>query len=48
MEVHYIHDENSKFDPKSPYVAAKVFAFEISKIYRESYDIMGNQWILFN
>ena len=27
-------DENSKFDPKSPYAAAKVFAFEISKIYR--------------
>mgnify|MGYP001212456284 FL=1 len=41
-------DENSKFDPKSPYAAAKVFAFEISKIYRESYDMFATNGILFN
>ena len=41
-------DEESKFDPKSPYAAAKVFAFEISKIYRESYDMFASNGILFN
>ena len=34
-------DENSKFIPKSPYAASKVFAHQINKIYRESYDIFG-------
>ena len=41
-------DENSKFDPKSPYAAAKVYAYEITKIYRESYDIFATNGILFN
>ena len=41
-------NENSKFDPKSPYAAAKVFAFDISKIYRESYDMFASNGILFN
>ena len=30
-------NENSKFEPKSPYAAAKVFSHEINKIYRDSY-----------
>ena len=33
-------NEESKFEPKSPYAAAKVFSHEISKIYRESYDMV--------
>tara|TARA_B100001287_G_scaffold269018_1_gene266003 strand:+ start:1209 stop:2240 length:1032 start_codon:yes stop_codon:yes gene_type:complete len=41
-------NEDSKFDPKSPYAAAKVFAFEISKVYRESYDLFASNGILFN
>ena len=41
-------DENSKFIPKSPYAASKVFAHQINKIYRESYDIFGVNGILFN
>ena len=41
-------DENSPFDPKSPYGASKVFAHEITKIYRESYDVFGVNGILFN
>ena len=41
-------NEDSKFDPKSPYAAAKVFAFEISKVYRESYDLFATNGILFN
>ncbi|OUW38364.1 MAG: GDP-mannose 4,6-dehydratase [Flavobacteriaceae bacterium TMED184] len=40
--------ENSKFEPKSPYAAAKVFAYDISKIYRESYDMFASNGILFN
>ena len=41
-------DENSLFDPKSPYGASKVFAHEITKIYRDSYDVFGVNGILFN
>ena len=41
-------DENSLFDPKSPYGASKVFAHEITKIYRESYNVFGVNGILFN
>tara|TARA_B110000444_G_C18830351_1_gene592860 strand:+ start:841 stop:1872 length:1032 start_codon:yes stop_codon:yes gene_type:complete len=41
-------NEKSKFDPKSPYAAAKVFAHDISKIYRESYDMFATNGILFN
>ncbi len=41
-------DENSEFDPKSPYAAAKLFSYNITKIYRESYDIFGVNGILFN
>ena len=41
-------NENSKFDPKSPYAASKVFAHEITKIYRDSYGIFGVNGILFN
>ena len=41
-------NEKSIFDPKSPYGASKVFAHEITKIYRESYNIFGVNGILFN
>ncbi len=41
-------DENSKFDAKSPYAASKIFAHDITKVYRESYDIFGVNGILFN
>ena len=41
-------NEDSKFDPKSPYAAAKVFAYEISKIYRDSYNMFATNGILFN
>ena len=40
--------EDTKFDPKSPYAASKLFAHEITKIYRDSYDIFGVNGILFN
>ena len=41
-------NENSAFDPKSPYGASKVFAHEITKIYRDSYNLFGVNGILFN
>ena len=41
-------NENSLFNPKSPYAAAKVFAHNITKIYRESYNLFCVNGILFN
>lgn len=43
-----ILSENSKFIPKSPYAVGKVFAHEITKVYRESYDLFAVNGILFN
>ena len=40
-------NEKSLFDAKSPYGASKVFAHEITKIYRESYELFGVNGILF-
>ena len=39
---------NSEFIPKSPYAASKVFAHDITRIYRESYDMFCVNGILFN
>ena len=39
-------DLNSDFDPKSPYAAGKVFAHNITKIYRESYNMFAVNGIL--
>ena len=41
-------NENSKFIPKSPYAVGKVFAHEMTKTYREAYDIFAVNGILFN
>ena len=41
-------NEDSLFDPKSPYAAGKVFAHNITKVYRESYNIFAVNGILFN
>ena len=41
-------NEDSPFDPKSPYAASKVFAHNMTKIYRESYDLFFVNGILFN
>ena len=41
-------NERSKLDPKSPYAAGKVFAHNLTKIYRESYDLFCVNGILFN
>lgn len=41
-------NENTQFSPISPYAAAKVFAHELCKIYRESYKLFICCGILFN
>ena len=41
-------NEDSKFDPKSPYAAAKVFSHDLTKVYRESYGMFCSNGILFN
>ena len=41
-------NEESPFDPKSPYAVSKVFAHNITKVYRESYDMFCVNGILFN
>ena len=40
--------ENTNFIPKSPYGAAKLYGYWITKIYRESYNIFACNGILFN
>ncbi|MES2087639.1 MAG: GDP-mannose 4,6-dehydratase, partial [Patescibacteria group bacterium] len=41
-------NEDTCFEPVSPYGAAKVFAFNIVKNYRESYNMFATNGILFN
>ncbi len=40
--------ENTPFYPRSPYGCAKVYAYWITKNYRESYDLFASNGILFN
>jgi len=41
-------NENSPFMPRSPYAAAKVYAFWMAKNYRQGYKIFASNGILFN
>ncbi len=41
-------NENTPFNPVSPYAASKVFAHQLTKIYRESYNLFACSGILFN
>ena len=40
--------ENTPFYPRSPYGCAKVYAYWITKNYRESYNLFASNGILFN
>lgn len=42
------YDENSPFYPRSPYGAAKIYGFWITKNYREAYNMYACNGILFN
>ena len=41
-------NENTAFNPQSPYAASKVFAYVISKYYREVFDIRVSTGIFYN
>lgn len=41
-------NENTAFDPRSPYACAKVFSYYITKLYRKAYGIFACNGILFN
>lgn len=41
-------DENTPFYPRSPYGVAKLYAYWITKNYREAYGVFGVNGILFN
>lgn len=41
-------NENTQFNPQSPYATSKVFAYFMTKIYRDSYNIFASNGMLFN
>jgi len=41
-------NETTPFNPQSPYAAAKLYAYTITKIYREAYGLFAVNGILFN
>lgn len=41
-------NENTPFEPRSPYAAAKVYAYWLARNYREGYNIFASNGILFN
>jgi GDPmannose 4,6-dehydratase len=43
-----LYDEQSPFYPRSPYGAAKIYGFWITKNYREAYNMFACNGILFN
>ncbi len=48
VEKDSFQNENTPFNPQSPYGLAKVFAFHTTKIYRNSYGMFAANGILFN
>jgi GDPmannose 4,6-dehydratase len=41
-------DESTPLEPRSPYAAAKVFSYHLTRNYREAYDLFAVNGILFN
>jgi GDPmannose 4,6-dehydratase len=46
--MHWPQDENTPFDASNPYAAAKLYAHQMARIYRESYGMFISCGILFN
>lgn len=44
----FLRDENTPFHPRSPYAAAKLYAYWITVNYREAYGLHASNGILFN
>ena len=47
-EVSLLQNEKTPFKPNSPYALSKLFSYELSRIYRNSYGIFVCNGILFN
>lgn len=45
---HFIQDEHTQFDPRSPYAASKVYAHHMVKMYRTAYKLFACSAICFN
>lgn len=43
-----LQDLNTRFNPVSPYAAAKLYAFHMTKIYRQAYGMYAVNGVLFN
>ena len=43
-----IQNEDTPFNPRSPYAIAKMYSYFITKNYREAYDLFATNGILFN
>ena len=48
LKKHRSVDENTPFNPVSPYGVAKLYSYEIIKTYRKAYGIFSSNGILFN
>ena len=48
VEKQTFQNEQTPFNPQSPYALSKVFAFHTTRIYRKSYNIFAANGILFN
>lgn len=46
--AHPPQNENTPFEPQSPYAAAKAYAFWLTRNYRRGYHLFGSNGILFN
>lgn len=46
--AHPPQDENTPFHPRSPYAVSKVFSFDMTRLYREAYNIFACSGVLFN
>ncbi len=46
--AHPPQNESTPFEPRSPYAAAKVYAYWVTRNYREGYDMFACNGILFN
>lgn len=47
-QSYYRQDENTIFEPRSPYAVAKLAAHNLTKIYRDGYGLFACNGILFN
>ena len=47
-EVQHYLNEESPMEPESPYAVAKVFGYNITQVYRRSFDMFATCGILFN